>query len=228
MLPLVGISTCIDRGRLVRPGVDYFYVKRAYAERVNEAGAIPLLICADTPVKAVVGVCDAFVMTGGDDLPRSFRETSVDDGANAEDAERIAWDRELLDEAFHRKKPLLGICYGMQLMNLHFGGSLYEKVATERQNTLDHGSPGRTTQHALKLFKPSSLLNGLGPDLVVNSSHRQAVDQPAPGFRVTARASDGVVEAIERDRLWGVEWHPETDAQSSSVYSNFVQLLGRS
>jgi len=225
MTPIVGITVCIDRGQRLRAGADYLYVRRAYAEQLRRAGAEPVLLTPDTSPRVAARICDALLISGGDDLPVSFDEAAPSALAVAEDAERIAWDRALLGEVSALGKPVLGVCYGMQLINLFHGGTLYSRLGDEHPGALDHGGGSSTTQHALASLAPSALLLGLAAGVVVNSCHRQAVRAVAPGFRVTARAGDGIVEAIERAPFYGVEWHPETDAASQRVYDNFVALV---
>lgn len=225
MTPLVGITVCIDRGQRLRAGADYLYVRRAYARELRRAGAEPLLLTPDTSPRAAAAVCDAIVISGGDDLPTSFDASEPGALEHPEDAERIAWERALLGELSARAKPVLGVCYGMQLINLFHGGTLYRNVREEHLGALDHGGGPHTTRHTLSLVEPSPLLLGLSQGVEVNSSHRQALARVAPGFRITALTSDGVVEAIERAPFYAVGWHPETDPASVGVYDNFVALV---
>jgi len=225
MIPLVGITVSIDRGQRLRAGADYLYVRRAYAEQVRRAGGEPLLLTPDTSPERAATLCDAFLITGGDDLPVSFDEGATDAGEHPEAPERIAWDRALLAEVSALAKPVLGVCYGMQLINLFCGGTLYRRLRDEHAGAVDHGGGPHTTHHTLDRIEPSPLLSGLDAGVVVNSCHRQAVRLVAPGFRVTALAGDGVVEAMERAPFYAVEWHPETDLASRSIYDNFVALV---
>src|SRR5690606_26311888 len=129
---------CIDRGRRVRSGADYYYVRRAYAEQVRRAGGEPILLTLDTAPKRCADICNGFVITGGDDLPSVFSDAVASSGCeHLEDQERIAWDRALLDAVAARKQPLLGVCYGMQLINLHYGGSLCQEVLDEHASGRD-------------------------------------------------------------------------------------------
>jgi len=230
MTPVIGISVCIDRGQRLRAGADYLYVRRAYAEQVRRAGAEPLLLTPDTSPEAAARVCAAFLITGGDDLPVSFADAGAEssNSEHAEDGERIAWERALLARVSMLAKPVLGVCYGMQLINLIHGGTLYRRLTDEHPSAIDHGGGSSTTRHALEVVEASPLLSGLASGVEVNSCHRQAVRAVAPGFRVTARASDGIVEAMERPPFYAVGWHPETDASSRCVYDNFVALLRES
>jgi len=225
MTPLVGITVCIDRGQRLRAGADYLYVRRAYAAELRRAGAEPILITPDTSPRRAAAVCDAIVISGGDDLPTSLSASGSSAPDHAEDAERIAWERALLGELSVRAKPVLGICYGMQLINLVHGGTLYRNVREQHPGALDHGGGPHTTRHALSAVEPSPLLSGLSAGVEVNSCHRQAVREVAPGFRVTALTSDGIVEAMERAPFYAVGWHPETDPASTCVYDNFVTLV---
>jgi putative glutamine amidotransferase len=221
----IGITLSIDRGKRVRPPHEYYYLNRAYARRVGEAGAIPLLLGPDARAAEVAPLCDALIISGGDDLPRSADHLDAPGrSSNAEDSVRVAWERELIDIFDKCGKPLLGICYGMQLINFHFGGTLYLDVRKEAASTLDHGGAGKITQHEIEITGSSALLAGLPRKLTVNSNHRQAIETPAAGFSVTARSVDGVIEAIEHRHLFGIEWHPETCANSTSLFARFVAL----
>lgn len=225
---------CLDAGRKLRPGTDYWYVSRNYTQALARAGAAPLLVCPDTPLEACLAACDGLVLSGGGDLPESFAEPSFTDGAwetqvphEAEALERIGWERSLLGAFSARGKPVLGVCFGMQLMNLHFGGTLRLDLS-QRESTLDHGGGGRATAHGLRLAAGSAFFGGLSLPPRVSSSHRQGVANVAPGFTPSAWADDGVIEAIERPGLIGVEWHPESDDSGPLVYGRFAAQVAAS
>lgn len=225
--PVVGITVSIDRGQLIRKNLDYFYVKRAYSAAVRRAGAHPVLITPDLDAEAVADLCDGVVISGGDDLPPGLYGEAAGSFINPESEERIGWERKLLDLYGARGGPVLGVCYGLQLINVHFGGSLHQDIYHDRPGVADHGGGGRVTSHRVNIREGSFLSAPLGLAATVSSNHHQAVKTLAPDFRVAAEADDGVVEAIEWKNMVAVEWHPESDATCDAVYAAFVRMIGR-
>jgi putative glutamine amidotransferase len=224
--PVIGITVSIDPGERIRPGHDYLYVGRAYARAVEAAGGAPILLPPDLAPERAATLCAALVLSGGARLPERLGADCA--GTDAESAERIAWDLALIDAARARRKPLLGVCYGMQLLNLRLGGTLHADVRSAVGTGIDHGGSGRIALHEIALGEQTALGERLGARARVASSHHQAVSKLALGLRAAARADDGVIEAFEGEGLLGVEWHPEQDATAPAVYGWLLAEAWRS
>jgi putative glutamine amidotransferase len=226
--PLIAITTCLDHGRIIRPGHEYTYLKRSYIRAVRQGGGIPLLVSPETPAAELARVADGLVISGGGLLPTRLVTGGAADGSDAaDDPERMAWERGLIDAFCALDKPLLGVCYGMQLLNLHFGGTLLHLPAEVGSSNVHHGGAGDTCTHPVRLLGTGSSLAELGERAEVASAHRQAVDQIAPGFSAIATSPDNLTEAIERANVVGVQWHAEVDATGSVVYGNLVRRAAR-
>jgi putative glutamine amidotransferase len=215
--PLVGIPLCLDdRGRF-RAGRTYHYVHAAYARAVEQAGGVPVYLPVQSDVGALVGRIDALFVPGGDDLPPP-RPYPPEIRFDLVPEAQLAFDRALLDAALARDLPVLGICYGMQLLALACAGTLHYDIASDVPGAGPHRLNEHNGRHVVRIA-PDSLLCALaGANTAsVGSRHHQAVSEAGPQLRVGARADDGVIEAIERPSgafCMGVQWHPETDADA--------------
>ena len=226
--PVIGITVSLDHGKLIRPGHDYLYIKKAYAEAVSLAGGHPILISPDLAIEAVASLCDGIIISGGDDIPPELYGEQAEAVIFEESLERIGWERRVLDLCSRIAKPVFGVCYGMQLINVHFGGSLHQGVSSAGGCMLDHGGRGKVTHHGLKIKEGSFLFPLLGGETEVCSTHHQAVKSVAPNFNVAAVSEDGFVEAIERGSIIAVEWHPEADRTGEAIYSLFIERARQS
>jgi putative glutamine amidotransferase len=133
---------------------------------------------------------------------------------NPADTNREQTDIALLEDAFAARKPVLAICYGTQLLNVYRGGTLVQDIATQLDSAVehDHEQDQPQTLHPVRLTRGRVAKLSGRTTVRVNSSHHQSIRRPGRGLRITARSSDGVVEAIEgtgSQWLVGVQWHPE-------------------
>ena len=227
---VIGIATSLDHRERWRRGREYLYLDRRYSEAVAEAGALPLLLPVGGDPLAVVEIIDALVLPGGDDFvpPNTSGPYTSGPDASGPDASppypddvvfdpiapaQLAFDRALLQAARTRGLPILGICYGAQLMALESGGSLHHHLPLDLPEAGPHQLPEPGGRHRVRIESGTRLASLLGDgDIQVNSLHHQCVAQVGEGMRVSARAEDGVIEAIEtnEDRFEvGVQWHPE-------------------
>jgi len=192
---------------------DEFYLNSEYFDAVESIGAVPLLLPPvnhEQTLEEALDRMDALILAGGPDTPPWRYGQEPHPETKPIHPRRDAFDRRLLQAALKRRMPILGICQGCQLINVFFGGTLIQHLPTVRWHRHERHPRLLHTVNVMTETRLSSIV-GAGP-LEVNSSHHQAVDQLAPGLRVSAISDDGVIEAIEPlddGPVLGVQWHPE-------------------
>lgn len=165
---------------------------------------------------SVVDSCEAIVLTGGHDVdPALYGGPSGHPTIVDVDRRRDEFERRIVDRALRRKLPFLGICRGLQLVNVHLGGTLIPDI--EAAGYPSHRSQKDAERRHDLVVEPQSTLSSItgGTSGNVNSSHHQAAGDPGTGLKISARAADGVIEALEYDSSGHdpffllVQWHPE-------------------
>jgi putative glutamine amidotransferase len=227
MRPLIGIPPCLDEQGRWRPSREYHYADAAYARAVAEAGGLPVYLPLQRDAAALAERVDGLLLPGGGDFAPA-RAYPAGVAFDPVPERQLAFDRALLEAALERDRPVLGICYGMQLLALHSGGALHFDVATDVPGAAEHRLADPSQRHAIRVELPSRLGALLGAsEAAVNSRHHQAVSDPGSA-RVTARSGDGLVEAVELPGsrfAIGVQWHPESlDAEHRErLFGAFVR-----
>jgi putative glutamine amidotransferase len=210
-----------------------------YEDAVRKAGGEPVLVSLSDRAEQqrLIPTLDAYVLPGSpaDVEPAEYGAQNSGLSAPA-DLPREQADRAILAHAFAEKKPVLAICYGCQLLNVYLGGTLIQDVRWELGTVTAHRKKDLSPEpkddpiHGAK-FEPESRLAEIAASekAKINSSHHQAIAKPGKSLRITGRATDGVIEAVEwtGDANWviGVQWHPERmfgDAFSERLFRDFV------
>jgi putative glutamine amidotransferase len=237
--PVVGLTP--DQGKTVerpgRPSLPLYELKEAYANAVLAAGGLPIVLPYaedEESVREAAALCDALVVTGGAfDIPPEAYGAAAHQRLGATKPQRTQFEQRILRLALEARKPVLGVCGGMQLLAVELGGTLYQDIRDELPAALDHEQKvdPRTPGHAARVEPGTRLAHIVGVErLEVNSTHHQAVRDPGRA-RVSAVAPDGVIEAIElADRFAvGVEWHPELlpGAEHLALYRALVEAARR-
>ena len=184
-------------------------LNRDYADAISRAGGVPLLALDENSAGAYAQIADGLLLSGGRDVSPTLynRETKTNLVITEPKRDSLEW--KILDVFAAKQKPIFGICRGIQMMNVYFGGTLYQDIPSELGGNHSNG-----VNHMLTIKKESVLGGIFGKTMHINSYHHQVIDDLAPGFVATAWSNAGgqtIVEGIEHESLpfWGVQWHPE-------------------
>jgi putative glutamine amidotransferase len=221
----------MDVGKRINPERTYQYLEISYADAVAEAGATPIILpyLRDASgYEDILDGIDGLIISGGEDLESNVPGETPAVPLTLTPECRLAQDCALLEGALARNLPFLGICYGMQFLNLHFGGTLYYDIPSQLPQAENHMPGNKDHRHLIDIEEGTRLRAILACENTrVNSSHHQAVRDVGAGLRTSAVCTDGVIEAIEMegdDFAIGVQWHPEKifDASRPKFFSAFV------
>ena len=227
--PVIGIVPLVDAGR------ESLWMLPGYMELVKAAGGVPVMMPltekADN-IEVLLDLCDGFLITGGHDVdPACYGEEAMSEcGELCPLRDRM--ERPLFLGAIERDKPVLGICRGLQAMNVILGGDLYQDIPKQRPSDVDHhmDAPYGRTAHPIRMAEGSPLAECLGTvEPGVNSCPPQAVRPLAPRLKSMAEAPDGIVEAVympDRRFVWAVQWHPEfydNNPDSLKIFEAFIK-----
>jgi putative glutamine amidotransferase len=211
-IPLIGLSGRRTHGHrqegyaqeLHHLDLDLYFAD--YARAIIEAGGLPVHLPIDVDPGLATKRLDGVLLTGGADIDPIRFDAGRHPEVTMIERERDAFEFALLGEALHHEVPVLGICRGMQVINVHLGGTLNQHIP--EHSRYDVGSSGFA--HSVKVDDGSILCSLYGESVDVNSLHHQTIDRIGDGLTVTARADDGTIEGMESgDTIVAVQWHPE-------------------
>lgn len=231
MKPIIGVMPLWDDEK------QSIWMLPGYIDGIQQAGGAPVIFpfsADEDELKQLAQMCDGFLFTGGHDVsPEMYREVPLE-GLVSCCKKRDTLEGIVFREAVGFNKPVLGICRGLQFINVALGGTLYQDIPTQHPSAVEHHQqpPYHIPSHEVAVVKGSPLHKCLETEkLSVNSCHHQALKALAPGLEVMATASDGIVEAVYMPKhrfLWAVQWHPEFSYQteiSRRIFSAFVEAM---
>lgn len=236
MEPIIGIT-----GNSAYQANDFFpeplhinYSPRDFSSAVSEAGGLPVILPINEPdlIKKYAEVIDGLILAGGQDVsPHLYGEDKREvthETFPARDAAEMA----LIEEMLEKGKPILGICRGLQLLNVFYGGTLYQDLSEKEGIYEKHVQDISSEQpiHEVKVDSTSYLRTILPEVVSVNSLHHQIIRELGEGLRATAISKDGVIEAVESEEseqnIVAVQWHPESsymeDIHSLALFEDVV------
>ncbi|MCU7826466.1 gamma-glutamyl-gamma-aminobutyrate hydrolase family protein [Kitasatospora sp. DSM 101779] len=222
--PLIGLTTYLTDAQWGEWDLPAALLPAAYISCLQVAGGHAVLLPPDAPEAAadVVARLDAIVLTGGEDVEPALYGAQPHPCTGPPVRERDRWERAVLAAGLERDIPVLGVCRGMQLMNVHAGGTLIQHLPDEVGHHGHNPHGGHFAPHAVTTV-PGTRIGALLPGTrQVATHHHQAVASLGAGLVVGARAAESTIEAIECNRhrfVVGVQWHPEMAFDSAVVYA---------
>ena len=227
--PIIGVQALLDVER------ESLWMLPDYFDGIMEAGGIPVmmpLIKSEDEIAQLVDTFDGFIFSGGPDILPEYYGMKDETGTLVTCPPRDEMDMILLKHIIEKDKPVLGICRGLQFINIFLGGTLYQDIPTQFKTDLIHRQKLKKdeTIHSVRI-SGDSWLSGIcdTDELRVNSFHHQGIKDLGEGLRAAAKSDDGLVEAIEmpdKKYVKAVQWHPEllhkVDEVSKKIFSDFV------
>ena len=226
-LPIIGVTPLWDAER------KSVWMLPDYLDGIRAAGGLPVVLPIEMSEKdadQIVETCDGFLFTGGQDVAPELYEEKVAPSI-VSSPERDKLETLLLSKALQADKAVLGICRGLQFINVFLGGTLWQDLPSEHPSEIVHrqGKPYDAPTHKVKLNGDLQTL--LGKDIIeVNTLHHQAIKDLGNDLTAMAVAPDGIIEAVKmvgKRFVWAVQWHPEymfkTNPDSLAIFSCFVK-----
>ncbi len=235
--PVIGITSDYDEIN----GQNSFFIKESYFTAVEDSGGIPILLCPtknESSQSRFIDLIDGLLISGGgfDIDPKLYGEEPHPKLGKIQ-PDRTEFEIKLFKSAVEKRMPVFGICGGHQLINVYFGGTLYQDIPSQYSDKINHkqSTPSDIPYHKIEIH-PSTRLSRIAGinSTMVNSTHHQSVKKIGSGLKISAVAEDGVIEAIESNGdgfIVGVQWHPERiynkDSCSKNIFTEFIKEADR-
>ncbi len=229
MKPIIGLVPLIDEKK------ESFWMLPGYMDGITEAGGIPVMLPLthdEGEIEELLDHMHGILLTGGHDVsPALYNEEPLKECAQTIE-ERDRMEMILLKKTLERDMPVLGICRGIQFLNVFTGGTLYQDLPTQRPTKTEHhqSPPYDISVHEVTIKDDSKLFKLLGKSSIrVNSYHHQAIKDIGEDLKIMAISEDGLTEAVEmpdKRFVWAVQWHPEfsfrSDENSMKIFEEFI------
>ncbi|WP_156299354.1 gamma-glutamyl-gamma-aminobutyrate hydrolase family protein [Streptobacillus canis] len=229
---LIGVTSSLRyENEGVFSGLGETYISESYINSVTRSEAVPVVLPVNDNIEVIrkyAEMIDGLLVTGGYDVTPSLYGQDPHKLLGATLLKRDVFEMKLIKEVFRLGKPILGICRGLQLLNVTFGGTLYQDISQHEKEVIQHTQKTRFNLPSHFIQIEDVLKDMYGRDeIYVNSYHHQAIDKLADDFKVIAKASDGIIEAIKykdnKNFILALQWHPEVLEDSKPIFDLFIQ-----
>ncbi len=229
MKPIIGVIPLVDKKR------ESYWMLPGYMTGISAAGGIPVMLPLEMDqddIYQTAEALDGFMFTGGHDVSPELYGEEKDPLCQEVCEERDSLESVLFTAVRKLDKPILGICRGIQLINVLMGGTLYQDIPSQTVSTVEHHGkpPYDQPVHEITVVPGTPLFDLCGAKLDVNSYHHQAVKKLGNGLTIMAYADDGIAEAVFDKNarfLWAVQFHPEfswrKDPNCRKIFEAFVR-----
>jgi putative glutamine amidotransferase len=229
--PLIGVTSYLEQAKFGLWDVQAALLARTYVDAVVAAGGMPVLLPpAGRWTSEHLSRLDGLVLVGGADIDPSRYGQAPHPQAGALRLDRDAAEFGLFHLALEADLPVLGVCRGMELINVALGGTLHQHLPDVTGGDTHLVTPGVFGSNDIKLAQGSAVAGLIGDHVTVHCHHHQAIDQLGTGLVASGWAQDGIVEAVELPDagfVIGVQWHPEENQEDVRLFEGLVQAARR-